>query len=87
MRFWLNLFFLALTGAFHAQTLTFDKVKHDFGNLESYDLRYVDFKLKNTGAKKEWILSVKKPQELIYLSSKQFIDKDSTGILRFQVNP
>jgi Ca-activated chloride channel homolog len=87
MRFWLNLFFVALSGAFHAQTLTFDKVKHDFGNLESYDLRYVDFKLKNTGAKKEWILSVKKPQELIYMSSKQFIDKDSTGILRFQVNP
>jgi Ca-activated chloride channel family protein len=80
------LFFFSI-GLGLSQALVFDKLKYDFGNLESYDLRYVDFSIKNNGNKKEWILSVKKPQELIYLNSGQFIDKDSTGVLRFQVNP
>lgn len=67
--------------------LTFAKTKHDFGDLEAYSLRYVDVEIKNTGAKQEWILSVKKPFEVIYISSKQIIEKDSSVILRFQVNP
>lgn len=70
-----------------AQVVQFDKLKHDFGNLESYDLRYVDFILKNTGTKKEWILSVKKPSEVVYISSGQMMDPDSSAILRFHVDP
>jgi Ca-activated chloride channel family protein len=65
----------------------FDKVKHDFGDLEPYTPRYVDFILTNKGNKQEWLLSVKKPMEVVYINSKQFIEKDSSIIVRLQVNP
>ena len=65
----------------------FDKVKHDFGDLEAYDLRYVDIILTNEGTKQEYLLSVKKPMEVVYLNSGSFIEKDSSIIVRLQVNP
>lgn len=65
----------------------FDKVKHDFGELEPYSLRYVDFRLTNKGNKQEWLLSIKKPAEVVYIQSKQFIEKDSSIIVRLHVNP
>lgn len=61
--------------------------KHDFGSLEPYSPRYVDFVLTNKGSKQEWLLSVKKPVEVVYIPSKQIIDKDSSVVLRLQVNP
>lgn len=67
--------------------ISFNKVKHDFGDLESYDLRYVDIILSNEGDKQEWLLSVKKPMEVVYLNSGQFIEKDSSIVVRLQVNP
>lgn len=77
--------FLSLTCAFGQ--VSFDKVKHDFGDLEAYSPRYVDIVLSNTGTKQEWLLSVKKPMEVVYINSKQFIEKDSSIIVRLQVNP
>ncbi len=35
----------------------------------------------------EWVLSVKKPREVVYLFSNQKMEKDSSIVLRFQVNP
>jgi len=67
--------------------VTFDKTKHDFGDLEAYDFRFVDIILKNEGSKKEWLLSVKTPREVVYINSGQFIEKDSSIVLRLQVNP
>ncbi len=86
MRNLLTFLFLLLTVQLHAQ-VTFDKTKHDFGDLEAYDFRFVDIQLKNEGAKQEWILSVKKPHEVVYINSGSIIEKDSTVILRLQVNP
>lgn len=67
--------------------IEFDKVKHDFGALESYSIRYVDIRLTNKGDKQEWLLSVKKPFDVVYINSNQFIEKDSSIIVRLQVNP
>lgn len=70
----------------HAQ-VTFNKTKHDFGDLEAYDFRFVDIVLKNEGTKQEWLLSVKKPSEVIYINSGSIIENDSSIVLRLQVNP
>ncbi len=67
--------------------VSFDKVKYDFGDLEAYSARYVDIVLSNEGTKQEWLLSVKKPMEVMYINSGQFIEKDSSIIVRLQVNP
>lgn len=67
--------------------VAFNKVKHDFGELESYSARYVDIVVSNKGNKQEWILSVKKPMEVVYITTKQILEKDSSIIIRLQVNP
>lgn len=83
----LLIFFLStLTFSLNSQ-VTFSTQKHDFGDLEPYSARYVDLTLKNIGPKQEWILSIKKPFEVVYITSKQIIDKDSSVIVRLQVNP
>ena len=65
----------------------FNKVKHEFGDLEAYSSRYVDIILSNRGDKQEWVLSVKKPRDVVYITSKQIIEKDSSVVVRLQVNP
>lgn len=67
--------------------LTFSAVKHDFGDLNAYAARHVDILLHNTGHKQEWILTIKKPAEVAYITSKQLIENDSTITLRLHVNP
>ena len=76
--------FIALKGA---TQITLDKVKHNFGDLEPYSARYVDFILTNQGDKQEWLLRIVKPNEVTYINSKQFIEKDSTIVIRLHVNP
>lgn len=83
----LILIFLLFTSSFSFGQIEFDKVKHDFGELESYSVRYVDIILSNKGDKQEWLLSVKKPFDVVYINSNQFIEKDSSIIVRLQVNP
>jgi Ca-activated chloride channel family protein len=67
--------------------VVFSTTKHDFGNVEAYEPRYVDIVLSNKGDKQEWLLSVKKPLEVVYIPSNQFIEKDSSIFVRLQVNP
>lgn len=82
----LFLLFITLPIYLSAQ-ITFDKVKHDFGNLNSYDDRFVDIKVTNLGSKKGYVLRVKKPMEVVYLAKAPGMEKDSSVYLRFQVNP
>lgn len=86
MRIFLFLFFLV--NALNAfSQVSFEKTKHDFGDLEAYDERFVDIVLTNKSQKKEYVLSVKKPFEVVYIVTGKFMDKDSSVTLRFQVNP
>ena len=85
MRF-LIIIFTFISVALSAQ-VQFDKTRHDFGDLEAYDERFVDIILTNKGNKKEYVLSVKKPFEVSYIVNGKFMDKDSSVIVRLQVNP
>ncbi len=67
--------------------LIFEKTNHDFGQITSISDRFIDIKVTNKGTKKEFLLSVKKPPNVVYLVNGQFIDKDSTLIIRLQANP
>lgn len=67
--------------------LVFDKVKHDFEDVFATSERFVDIKITNKGTKKEYLLSVRKPMEVVYLVSGQFIEPDSSLIVRLQPNP
>lgn len=78
--------FLSLQFAAFSQVV-FSTTKYDFGNIQSFEPRYVDIILFNKGDKQEWLLSVKKPREVVYIPSNQFIEKDSSIYLRLQVNP
>jgi Ca-activated chloride channel family protein len=85
MRIILVLFLLFSTTVF--SQVQFDKTRHDFGDLESYDERFVDIVLTNKGQKKEYVLSVKKPFDVTYIVNGKFMDKDSSVVVRLQVNP
>ncbi len=87
MRGIITIFFLLIQAVAYSQSVQFDKTKFDFGEIESYDLRYVDFVLTNSGPKKEWVLSVKKPSDVVYISSGQRMDPDSSIVIRFHVEP
>ena len=79
---------LLLLIAFQTQAqLRFETVNHDFGVLESFDDRFVDIKVINAGPKKEYILSVKNPSEVSYITASDRIGPDSSMYIRFQVNP
>lgn len=67
--------------------MEFSLTKHDFGDLESYDNRFVDLEITNHGSKQGYILSVRKPSEVVYIQNHALIAKDSTVTVRFQVNP
>ena len=67
--------------------LNFEKVKIDFGSISGTSERFTDIKVSNKGSKKEYLLSVKKPPNVVYLVNGQFIEKDSTLTIRLQVNP
>lgn len=78
-------FILSITFA-HAQ-MVFSKLKHDFGEINSYDNRFVDVSIKNNGTKEGYILRVEKPEGIVYIQSKALIMSQETLTLRFQVNP
>jgi len=67
--------------------LVFEKVAHDFGDLYANSDRFVDIRITNKGPKKEYLLRVTKPADLVYLVNGQFIEKDSALIVRLQPNP
>ncbi len=86
MKHLLLLISLWLTFASFSQT-EFNFKSHNFGELEAYSDRFVDLVITNIGSKKEYILSVKKPMEVVYIVNGQFMEKDSAIAVRLQVNP
>lgn len=66
--------------------IVFDKTKYDFGELNENDLRYVDIYLTNKTGKDAFILSVKKPMEVVYIQKSAFISPDSTTVIRFNID-
>src|SRR5690554_1185439 len=66
--------------------IVFDKTKHDFGEINANDSRFVDIYLKNKTGKDAFILSVKKPMEVVYIQKSAFIAPDSSSVIRFQIN-
>lgn len=82
----ITLLCLLISTSFNAQ-VKFEKTKHDFGDITNISDRYIDIRLTNKGLKKEYILSVKKPQNIVYLVNGQFLEPDSSLIIRLQINP
>lgn len=66
--------------------IVFDKTKHDFGEINSNEPRFVDVYLKNKTGKDAFILSVKKPMEVVYIQRNALIAPDSSSVIRFQIN-
>ncbi|HLV41773.1 MAG TPA: VWA domain-containing protein [Brumimicrobium sp.] len=85
MKILLSLFLVLLSTLSFTQ-IVFDKTKHDFGEINANDSRYVDIYLKNTTGKDAFILSVKKPMEVVYIQRSAFISPDSSSVIRFQIN-
>lgn len=67
--------------------IQFDKVNHDYGDLMATSPRFIDIQLTNKGDKKVFVLSIRKPKEVVYLTNKQTVDPDSSIFIRLQVNP
>lgn len=67
--------------------IVFDKTTYDFNEVSSYSERFIDINLTNKGKKKEYILSIKKPSNVVYLVNGQFLEPDSSLTVRIQVNP
>jgi Ca-activated chloride channel family protein len=79
------IFSLLLHGVSFTQ-VSFDKTEHDFGDLYVGDQRFVDVYLKNNSNKVEFILSVDKPMEVVYIQKGAMMNPDSSTVIRFQVN-
>lgn len=86
MRLLFILFFVLLSSQYKSQ-LVFSTYKHDFGEVSGLTDRFVDIILTNKGKKNEYILSVKKPVNVVYLVNGQFLEPDSSLMIRLQVNP
>ena len=86
MRFLLVVFSLFVFTLLKAQ-IVFDKTKFDFGDLTMTSDRFVDIKITNKSVKKGYILTIKKPADVVYIVNGQFMEKDSSLTLRCQVNP
>jgi Ca-activated chloride channel family protein len=88
MKFKFSLLFVlifALSFSTKSQIL-FDQTNYDFDELFASSERFVDFKITNSGKKKEYLLSVRKPNEVTYLVNGQYLDPDSSLIIRLKPN-
>ncbi len=86
MRPILGIFWIFFASVSFAQ-LSFEKTVVDFGDLNRDSQRYLDIEVKNTGTKKEYFLSFRRPPELVSLSKGESIQPDSSSFIRVQVNP
>jgi Ca-activated chloride channel family protein len=86
MRLFILSFFSILTNCVISQ-VEFAKTKHDFGNIYNTSDRFIDIIVTNKNPKKEFLLSVKKPVNVVYLVNGQFMEKDGSLTVRLQVNP
>lgn len=85
----MRIFFISLFCTLYFSSfsqIVFEKTKHDFGDLSITSDRFVDIIVTNKSTKKEFLLSVKKPANIVYLVNGQFMEKDDTLIVRLQVN-
>lgn len=82
-----TIFFFLLFNLSAIAQMQFSSTKHDFGDLENYDNRFVDITITNKTPKQGYILSVRKPKEVVYIQNHALVEKDSTITIRFQVNP
>lgn len=78
--------FILFVGSVFGQTKLSSQA-HDFGDLYAYSERYIDIQLQNIGAKKEFLLNVRKTNEVFFIQSGNTLLPDSIITLRFQVNP
>jgi len=85
MKFILLLFF-SFFSFFSTTQIVFDKTEYDFGKIFAEDPRYIDFHLKNKTDKEAYILTVRKPDEIVYLVRNQLMSPDSSTVIRLQVN-
>ncbi|MBU2018801.1 MAG: VWA domain-containing protein [Bacteroidetes bacterium] len=60
---------------------------HDFGELNVFSDRYMDVVLSSTGTKKNYLLRIKKPNEVVFLVKGKELTQDSIITIRLQVNP
>jgi Ca-activated chloride channel family protein len=86
MKLLVSILAIVLAGTTFSQT-EINKSVHNFGELMVNSDRFVDIQITNKGIKKEYLLSVKKPREVVYIVDGQFIEKDSMLTVRLQVNP
>ena len=81
------LFVLFFAWSFSANSqIIFDKTNYDFEELFASSERFVDFKITNNGKKKAFLLSVRKPNEVTYLVNGEYLDPDSSLIIRLKPN-
>jgi Ca-activated chloride channel family protein len=81
------LLLFSITWIFNVQTqVVFDKTNYDFDELYASSERFIDFKITNSGKKKEFLLSVRKPNEVTYLVNGQYLEPDSSLIIRLKPN-
>ena len=81
------LFVLFFAWSFLANSqIIFDKTNYDFEELFASSERFVDFKITNNGKKKAFLLSVRKPNEVTYLVNGEYLDPDSSLIIRLKPN-
>jgi Ca-activated chloride channel family protein len=86
MKIILSLLSISFFFNFHAQ-LVFEKTNLNFGELNAQSEYFLDIEVKNSGIKKEYFLSFRKPAGVIVLSKGQYVLPDSTTFVRVQVNP
>lgn len=63
------------------------QTEFDLGSVYYDDSRFVDVTFTNKGDNLEWLLSVRKPKEIVYLFNKKKMEPDSSIVLRLQANP
>lgn len=85
MRLILFLIFIFSFSTGKAQII-FNKTSYDFGKIGIHDNRFVDIKLTNQSNKDAFILSVKKPKNIVYIKKSAFISPGQSTYIRFQVS-
>ncbi|MCE3296354.1 MAG: hypothetical protein K0R65_2068 [Crocinitomicaceae bacterium] len=83
----LSIFLLLMFSKLSFAQLVFEQTEINLGDLKSDSQRYADIEVKNTGAKKEYFLSFRRPPELVSLSKGESVMPDSMSFIRIQVNP
>jgi len=80
------IFFLSLLPFLSIAQVVFDKTEYDFGRIYAEDPRYIDIHLKNNTDKEAYLLTVKKPDDIVYLVKNPLMSPDSSTVIRFQIN-